>query len=197
VENRVVTIATNMAGRGTDIKLFWSKAAWISNRWTERHDSRRRPPVAWSCRTSRRSGSSQFYVSLEDNLMRLFGSERVKWWTEWDYRGRRSDSASMMTKSIERARKGRRKQLCVRKRLLEYDDDECTTWSRLQTSSSCLFWERLKLDIAKHVLRHCELIRPKKAANNFKNLNWINSLFLLLHQLLKVNSANWRDGTYR
>jgi preprotein translocase subunit SecA len=77
----VVTIATNMAGRGTDIKLSpeVKAAGGLAIVGTERHDSRRVDrQLRGRCRTSRRSRKSQFYVSLEDNLMRLFGSERVK-----------------------------------------------------------------------------------------------------------------------
>ena len=123
----VVTIATNMAGRGTDIKL--SKEV-INNGGlaiigTERHDSRRVDRQLRG-RSGRQgdAGSSQFYVSLEDNLMRLFGSERVA--KVMDRMGLKEGEViqhSMMTKSIERAQKkveGR--NFDVRKTLIKFDD---------------------------------------------------------------------------
>ena len=105
----VVTIATNMAGRGTDIKLSQEvkEAGGLAIIGTERHDSRRVDRQLRG-RSGRQGdpGSSQFYVSLEDNLMRLFGSERVA--KVMDRMGLEDGEViqhSMMTKSIERAQK--------------------------------------------------------------------------------------------
>jgi len=122
-----VTIATNMAGRGTDIKLTpESKAAGgLAIIGTERHDSRRVDRQLRG-RSGRQGdpGSSQFFVSLEDNLMRLFGSERIA--GLMDKMGLKEGEViqhSMVTKSIERAqRKVEENNFGVRKRLLEYDD---------------------------------------------------------------------------
>ncbi|MEY4461493.1 MAG: hypothetical protein RLY98_33, partial [Bacteroidota bacterium] len=123
----VVTIATNMAGRGTDIKLSpeVKAAGGLAIVGTERHDSRRVDRQLRG-RAGRQGdpGSSQFYVSLEDNLMRLFGSERVA--KVMDRMGLQEGEViqhSMMTKSIERAQKKvEENNFGVRKRLLEYDD---------------------------------------------------------------------------
>ncbi|HEU4496075.1 MAG TPA: preprotein translocase subunit SecA, partial [Flavobacterium sp.] len=123
----VVTIATNMAGRGTDIKLSpeVKAAGGLAIVGTERHDSRRVDRQLRG-RAGRQGdpGSSQFYVSLEDNLMRLFGSERVA--KIMDRLGLKEGEViqhSMMTKSIERAQKRvEENNFGVRKRLLEYDD---------------------------------------------------------------------------
>ena len=123
----VVTIATNMAGRGTDIKLSQEvkDAGGLAIIGTERHDSRRVDRQLRG-RSGRQGdpGSSQFYVSLEDNLMRLFGSERVA--KVMDRMGLEDGEViqhSMMTKSIERAQKKvEENNFGIRKRLLEYDD---------------------------------------------------------------------------
>ncbi|MDZ4748139.1 MAG: preprotein translocase subunit SecA [Saprospiraceae bacterium] len=122
-----VTIATNMAGRGTDIKLGpgVKDAGGLAIIGTERHDSRRVDRQLRG-RAGRQGdpGSSQFYVSLEDNLMRLFHSERIA--KVMDRMGHKEGEViqhSMVTKSIERAQKKvEENNFGVRKRLLEYDD---------------------------------------------------------------------------
>ncbi len=122
-----VTIATNMAGRGTDIKLGKGvkKAGGLAIIGTERHDSRRVDRQLRG-RAGRQGdpGSSQFYVSLEDNLMRLFRSERIA--KVMDRMGHKDGEViqhSMVTKSIERAQKKvEENNFGIRKRLLEYDD---------------------------------------------------------------------------
>jgi len=122
-----VTIATNMAGRGTDIKLSdeVKKAGGLAILGTERHDSRRVDRQLRG-RSGRQgdAGSSQFYVSLEDNLMRMFGSDRIS--KIMDKLGLEEGEViqhSMITKSIERAQKKvEENNFGVRKRLLEYDD---------------------------------------------------------------------------
>ena len=122
-----VTIATNMAGRGTDIKLSdeVKKVGGLAILGTERHDSRRVDRQLRG-RSGRQgdAGSSQFYVSLEDNLMRMFGSDRIS--KIMDKLGLEEGEViqhSMITKSIERAQKKvEENNFGVRKRLLEYDD---------------------------------------------------------------------------
>ena len=122
-----VTIATNMAGRGTDIKLTdeVKAAGGLAIIGTERHDSRRVDRQLRG-RAGRQGdpGSSQFYVSLEDDLMRLFSSDRVS--KMMDRLGHVEGDViqhSMITKSIERAQKKvEENNFGIRKRLLEYDD---------------------------------------------------------------------------
>ena len=122
-----ITIATNMAGRGTDIKLGpgVKEAGGLAIIGTERHDSRRVDRQLRG-RSGRQGdpGASQFYVSLEDNLMRLFQSERIA--GLMDKMGHKEGEMiqhSMVTKSIERAQKKvEENNYGVRKRLLEYDD---------------------------------------------------------------------------
>ncbi|MBL4707844.1 MAG: preprotein translocase subunit SecA, partial [Flavobacteriales bacterium] len=122
-----VTIATNMAGRGTDIKLSKEviEAGGLAIIGTERHESRRVDRQLRG-RAGRQGdpGSSQFYVSLEDNLMRLFGSDRIA--KLMDRMGLEEGEViqhSMITKSIERAQKKvEENNFGIRKRLLEYDD---------------------------------------------------------------------------
>lgn len=122
-----VTIATNMAGRGTDIKLGEGvkESGGLAIIGTERHESRRVDRQLRG-RAGRQGdpGSSQFFVSLEDNLMRLFGSERmVKVMDRLGLKEGEVIQHSMMTKSIERAqRKVEENNFGTRKRLLEYDD---------------------------------------------------------------------------
>ena len=123
----VVTIATNMAGRGTDIKLTEEvrKAGGLAIIGTERHESRRVDRQLRG-RSGRQGdpGSSVFYVSLEDDLMRLFGSERIS--GIMDRMGLEEGELienSMISKAIERAqKKGEENNFGIRKRLLEYDD---------------------------------------------------------------------------
>jgi preprotein translocase subunit SecA len=175
----VVTIATNMAGRGTDIKLTpeVKAAGGLAIIGTERHDSRRVDRQLRG-RAGRQGdpGSSQFYVSLEDNLMRLFGSERVA--KIMDRMGLKEGEViqhSMMTKSIERAQKKvEENNFGVRKRLLEYDDvmnaQREVVYKRRRHA---LHGERLKLDIANMLYDTCELIvEENKARNDFKNFEF-------------------------
>ena len=126
-QSSTVTIATNMAGRGTDIKLSpeVKAAGGLAIIGTERHDSRRVDRQLRG-RSGRQGdpGSSVFYISLEDKLMRLFGSERIA--SVVDKMGMKDDEAlesSMLSSAIERAqRKVEENHFGVRKRLLEYDD---------------------------------------------------------------------------
>ncbi len=175
----VVTIATNMAGRGTDIKLSpeVKAAGGLAIVGTERHDSRRVDRQLRG-RSGRQGdpGSSQFYVSLEDNLMRLFGSDRVA--KMMDRMGLEEGEViqhSMMTKSIERAQKKvEENNFGIRKRLLEYDDvmnaQREVVYKRRRHA---LQGERLKVDIANMIYDTCEVIaETNKAADDFKNFEF-------------------------
>ena len=175
----VVTIATNMAGRGTDIKLTddVKNAGGLAIIGTERHDSRRVDRQLRG-RAGRQGdpGSSQFYVSLEDNLMRLFGSDRVA--KMMDRMGLKEGEViqhSMMTKSIERAQKKvEENNFGVRKRLLEYDDvmnaQREVVYKRRKHA---LQGERLKVDIANMIYDTCEVIvETNKGANDYKNFEF-------------------------
>ncbi|MGB5500554.1 MAG: preprotein translocase subunit SecA, partial [Maribacter sp.] len=175
----VVTIATNMAGRGTDIKLSdeVKKAGGLAIVGTERHDSRRVDRQLRG-RSGRQGdpGSSQFYVSLEDNLMRLFGSDRVaKMMDKMGLEDGEVIQHSMMTKSIERAQKKvEENNFGVRKRLLEYDDvmnaQREVVYKRRRHA---LQGERLKVDIANMVYDTCEvIIDTNKAASDYKNFEF-------------------------
>jgi preprotein translocase subunit SecA len=148
-----VTIATNMAGRGTDIKLSPESRAsgGLAIVGTERHESRRVDRQLRG-RSGRQGdpGSSQFFVSLEDNLMRLFGSERIA--KLMDRMGLEEGEViqhSMITKSIERAqRKVEENNFGVRKRLLEYDDVMNSQREVVyKRRKNALMGERLELDI--------------------------------------------------
>mgnify|MGYP005840785185 CR=1 FL=1 len=175
----VVTIATNMAGRGTDIKLTpeVKAAGGLAIIGTERHDSRRVDRQLRG-RAGRQGdpGSSQFYVSLEDNLMRLFGSERVA--KVMDRMGLKEGEViqhSMMTKSIERAQKKvEENNFGVRKRLLEYDDVMNAQREVIyKRRRHALQGERLKVDIANMLYDTCETIVSKyKGSNDFKNFEF-------------------------
>lgn len=166
-----VTIATNMAGRGTDIKLTPdSKAAGgLSIIGTERHESRRVDRQLRG-RAGRQGdpGSSQFFVSLEDNLMRMFGSDRIA--KVMDRMGMEDGEViqhSMITSSIERAqRKVEENNFGVRKRLIEYDDvmniQRDTIYKRRKNA---LFGDRLSLDIANILYDTCADIISNTAGN--------------------------------
>ncbi len=148
-----VTIATNMAGRGTDIKLKdeVKAAGGLAIIGTERHDSRR-VDLQLRGRAGRQGdpGSSLFYVSLEDDLMRMFGSERIA--KVMDFAGYKAGEAiesGMITKSIERAQKKvEENNFGIRKHLLEYDDVMNKQRTVIYTKRNhALFGERLALDI--------------------------------------------------
>ncbi|MDA7557761.1 preprotein translocase subunit SecA [Flavobacteriaceae bacterium] len=174
-----VTIATNMAGRGTDIKLSdqVKEAGGLAIVGTERHDSRRVDRQLRG-RAGRQGdpGSSQFYVSLEDNLMRLFGSERIA--KMMDRMGLEEGEViqhSMISKSIERAQKKvEENQFGVRKRLLEYDDvmnaQREVVYKRRYHA---LFGERLRVDLANMIFDTSEIIcQQNKESNDFKNFEF-------------------------
>jgi preprotein translocase subunit SecA len=175
----IVTIATNMAGRGTDIKLTpeVKAAGGLAIIGTERHDSRRVDRQLRG-RAGRQGdpGSSQFYVSLEDNLMRLFGSERVA--KVMDRMGLKEGEViqhSMMTKSIERAQKKvEENNFGQRKRLLEYDDVMNKQRENVyKKRKHALFGDRLKVDIADMMYETAEaIVEANKVSNDFKNFEF-------------------------
>ena len=175
----IVTIATNMAGRGTDIKLSESviNSGGLAIVGTERHDSRRVDRQLRG-RSGRQGdpGSSQFFVSLEDNLMRLFGSERVA--KVMDKMGLEEGEViqhSMMTKSIERAQKKvEENNFGIRKRLLEYDDVMNSQREVIyKRRRNALSGDRLKLDIANMLYDTCDdIITRNKSSNDFKNFEF-------------------------
>jgi preprotein translocase subunit SecA len=148
-----VTIATNMAGRGTDIKLGpgVKEAGGFAIVGTERHDSRRVDRQLRG-RAGRQGdpGTSQFFVSLEDDLMRMFGSDRIAGLMDrMGYKEGEVIQHGMITKSIERAQKKvEENNFGIRKRLLEYDDvmnkQRTVIYMRRRHA---LFGERLALDL--------------------------------------------------
>ena len=178
-QSGIVTIATNMAGRGTDIKLSKEvkEAGGLAIIGTERHDSRRVDRQLRG-RSGRQgdSGSSQFYVSLEDNLMRLFGSDRVA--KVMDRMGLEEGEViqhSMMTKSIERAQKKvEENNFGIRKRLLEYDDVMNSQREVIyKRRKNALQGNRLKLDIANLLYDTCEEIVIESISNkDYKNYEY-------------------------
>lgn len=156
-----VTIATNMAGRGTDIKLSPEsrEAGGLAIIGTERHESRRVDRQLRG-RSGRQGdvGSSQFFVSLEDNLMRLFGSDRIA--RVMDRMGLEDGEViqhSLITKSIERAqRKVEENNFAIRKRLLEYDDVMNSQREVIYTRrANALDGERLELDLMNNFYDVC------------------------------------------
>ncbi|WP_312090485.1 preprotein translocase subunit SecA [Chryseobacterium sp.] len=175
----VVTIATNMAGRGTDIKLSKEvkEAGGLAIIGTERHDSRRVDRQLRG-RAGRQGdpGSSQFYVSLEDNLMRLFGSERIaKMMDRMGHKEGEVIQHSMISKSIERAQKKvEENNFGTRKRLLEYDDvmnkQRDVIYKRRKNA---LFGDHLKYDIANMIFDVANSIVTKgKASGNYKDFEF-------------------------
>jgi preprotein translocase subunit SecA len=173
-----VTIATNMAGRGTDIKLTpeVKEAGGLAIIGTERHESRRVDRQLRG-RAGRQGdpGSSVFYVSLEDNLMRLFGSERIS--NIMDKLGFEEGEMiehSMISKSIERAQKKvEENNFGIRKRLLEYDDvmnsQRNVVYSKRRHA---LMGERIGVDIVNTLYDTAEnIVVDASEANDFEFLN--------------------------
>ncbi len=169
-----VTIATNMAGRGTDIKLAQESksAGGLVIIGTERHESRRVDRQLRG-RSGRQGdpGSSQFFVSLEDSLMRLFGSDRIA--KLMDRMGLQEGEViqhSMVTSSIERAQKKvEENNFAMRKRLLEYDDvmnqQREVIYKRRRHA---LFGDRLQLDIMNMLYDTCEdIVMGTKGVGNY------------------------------
>ncbi|MEZ5071654.1 MAG: preprotein translocase subunit SecA [Bacteroidales bacterium] len=189
-----VTIATNMAGRGTDIKLSdeVKKAGGLAIIGTERHDSRRVDRQLRG-RAGRQGdpGSSQFYVSLEDDLMRLFGSDRIA--GMMDRLGLKEGEViqhSMITKSIERAQKKvEENNFGIRKNLLEYDDVMNSQREVIyKRRKHALFGERIGLDIANMFYDVTESI-----VNNFHAAGDFDGFKLELIRIMSVESPVKED----
>ena len=173
-----VTIATNMAGRGTDIKLTPEvrEAGGLAIIGTERHESRRVDRQLRG-RAGRQGdpGSSVFFVSLEDNLMRLFGSERIsKVMDRLGFEEGEMIEHPMISKSIERAQKKvEENNFGIRKRLLEYDDvmnsQRNVVYSRRRHA---LMGERIGVDIANTLYDTAEnIVNEAAETDNYENLN--------------------------
>ena len=183
-QSSTVTIATNMAGRGTDIKLSKEvkDAGGLAIIGTERHDSRRVDRQLRG-RAGRQGdpGSSTFYVSLEDKLMRLFGSERIA--AVVDKLGMTDEDAlesSMLSSSIEKAqRKVEENNFGIRKRLLEYDDvmnyQREAIYSRRRNAMS---GERSEIDVMNMMLDASEVI-----VNNSDGMSYEDFSSYLMAQL--------------
>ena len=160
-QSSTVTIATNMAGRGTDIKLSpeVKAAGGLAIIGTERHESRRVDRQLRG-RAGRQGdpGSSVFFVSLEDDLMRLFASDRLAHWMDkMGFKEGEMIEHSMISKSIERAQKKvEENNFGIRKRLLEYDDVMNKQRTVVYTKRRhALMGERIGMDIADMIWDRC------------------------------------------
>ncbi|WP_340114234.1 preprotein translocase subunit SecA [Maribellus mangrovi] len=188
-QSGTVTIATNMAGRGTDIKLTpqVKEAGGLAIIGTERHDSRRVDRQLRG-RAGRQGdpGSSQFYVSLEDDLMRLFGSDRIS--GVMDRLGLEEGEViqhSMISKSIERAQKKvEENNFGIRKRLLEYDDVMNSQREVVyKKRRHALYGERLEVDILNMMYDSVEeLVNQYHGSDQFEDFN------MELMRLLSIDS---------
>ncbi len=174
----VVTIATNMAGRGTDIKLAKEvkEVGGLAIIGTERHDSRRVDRQLRG-RAGRQGdvGSTQFYVALDYNLMRLFGADRIaKMMDKMGLKDGEVIQHSMISKSIERAQnKVEENNFGIRKRLLEYDDFMNAQREFVyKRRHNALDGKRLQVDIANMIYETCESIINNKAAKDFQNFEF-------------------------
>lgn len=173
-----VTIATNMAGRGTDIKISDAvkAAGGLAIVGTERHDSRRVDRQLRG-RAGRQGdvGSSQFYVSLEDKLMRLFGSERiVKAMDTFGHKEGEVLQHPLITKSIERAQKKiEENNFGIRKRLLEYDDVMNIQREAIYNKrNNALHGERLSIDLNDMFDAVADnIVQEFKSSNDYKEFS--------------------------
>lgn len=194
-----VTIATNMAGRGTDIKLTAEvkAAGGLGIIATERHDSRRVDRQLRG-RAGRQGdpGSSQFYVSLEDNLMRLFNSERIsKLMDKMGHQDGEVIQHSMVTKSIERAQqKVEENNFGIRKRLLEYDDVMNIQRGAIYSKrNNALSGDRLSLDINNMFTAMTEsLVEDYKGINDYEAFR--NACLRVLGVDPKIEAADFAEG---
>lgn len=205
-----VTIATNMAGRGTDIKLGpgVKEAGGLAIIGTERHESRRVDRQLRG-RAGRQGdpGSSQFFVSLEDDLMRMFGSERIA--KIMDFAGYKEGEViqhSMITRSIERAQKKvEENNYGIRKRLLEYDDVMNKQRSVIYTKRyHALIGERLALDIDNAFYDVAEgLVQTFKENNDFEGfrleviINFGIDTAIQQEEFLKANEKELTEKLYK
>jgi len=186
-----VTIATNMAGRGTDIKLGPSvvESGGLAIVASERHEARRIDRQLMG-RAGRQGdpGTSQFYVSLEDNLMRLFGSERIaRIMDRFGYKEGEVIQHSIISKNIERAQKKvEENHFGIRKRLLEYDDVMNSQREVIYTRRrNALFGERLEVDLNNMLRDLCDdLIENHRSNGDIESLNFdVMRLFATASQI--------------
>ena len=187
-KSRTVNIATNMAGRGTDIKLSPEvrAAGGLAIIGTERHDSRRVDRQLRG-RAGRQGdpGSSQFFVSLEDDLMRLFSSERII--RVMDRLGHKEGDViqhSMITRSIERAQKKvEENNFGIRKRLLEYDDVMNSQRTIIyKQRRNALLGERIGVAVANNMYDVCESV-----VNEYQPDNDLEGFKLEVLRLLSID----------
>ena len=176
-QKSTVTIATNMAGRGTDIKLSDEvrKAGGLAIIGTERHDSRRVDRQLRG-RAGRQGdpGTSTFYVSLEDKLMRLFGSERIAGVVDkLGMEDNEALEAPMLSSSIERAQKKvEENNFGIRKRLLEYDDVMNSQREVIYTRRrNALSGERVEIDVMNTMQDMAEIIVEVTDGYDFESFN--------------------------
>jgi preprotein translocase subunit SecA len=196
-----VTIATNMAGRGTDIKISdeVKKAGGLAIIGTERHDSRRVDRQLRG-RAGRQGdpGSSQFYVSLEDNLMRLFQSERIS--KLMDRMGHKEGEViqhSMVSRSIERAQKKvEENNFGIRKRLLEYDDVMNIQREAIyKKRNNALYGDRLSIDLNNMFKSMLEnLVATHREMGDFESLRRDSIGLLGLDPAGAFDAAEFQDG---
>ena len=198
-EPGAVTIATNMAGRGTDIKLSdeVKNAGGLAIVATERHDSRRVDRQLRG-RAGRQGdpGSSQFYVSLEDKLMRLFNSERIS--KVMDSMGHKDGEViqhKMITKSIERAQKKvEENNFGIRKRLLEYDDVmNIQREAVYKRRNNALSGERLSVDLYNMIMSLTEsLVEDHKSQGNYNTFR--NDSLRILSMDPGIDEVTFTEG---
>jgi preprotein translocase subunit SecA len=205
-----VTIATNMAGRGTDIKLVpeVKSAGGLAIIGTERHDSRRVDRQLRG-RSGRQGdpGSTQFYVSLEDDLMRMFGSERIAGLMDrMGYKEGDVIQHSMITKSIERAQKKvEENNFGTRKHLLEYDDVMNKQRNVIYTKRQhALHGDRLKVDIDNSFYSVAEgLIIGFKEQNGYEDfklaviVNFALNTKITLEEFEKLDTSTLANKLYQ
>ena len=195
-----VTIATNMAGRGTDIKLTDAvkQAGGLAIIATERHDSRRVDRQLRG-RAGRQGdpGSSQFYVSLEDKLMRLFNSERIV--KVMDTMGHQEGEViqhKMISKSIENAQKKvEENNFGIRKRLLEYDDVmNIQREAVYKRRNNALSGERLSVDLYNMIMSLTEsLVEDHKAGGNYNSFK--NDSLMILSMDPQIDEVTFEEGS--
>jgi preprotein translocase subunit SecA len=194
-----VTIATNMAGRGTDIKLTdeSKESGGLAIIGTERHESRRVDRQLRG-RSGRQGdvGSSQFFVSLEDNLMRLFGSDRmIKVMDRMNMDEDEVIQHSMITKSIERAQKKvEENNFAIRKRLLEYDNVMNSQREVIyKKRRNAIIGERLEVDILNTIYDTCDdIVLTSKQNDNYKDFR-LNVLTILGLDYSKLSEEDFRQ----
>tara|TARA_B100001559_G_scaffold116686_1_gene98043 strand:+ start:333 stop:3662 length:3330 start_codon:yes stop_codon:yes gene_type:complete len=194
-----VTIATNMAGRGTDIKLTdeSKESGGLAIIGTERHESRRVDRQLRG-RSGRQGdvGSSQFFVSLEDNLMRLFGSDRmIKVMDRMNMDEDEVIQHSMITKSIERAQKKvEENNFAIRKRLLEYDNVMNSQREVIyKKRRNAIIGERLEVDILNTIYDTCDdIVLTSKQNDNYKDFR-LNVLTILGLDYSKLSEDDFRQ----